>query len=106
MTIVRVYFAFNEVGHCTEKLFAGMGSFQNLEQASIRYSLHSNTAGYIIFAGLCKPALAIGVGFGFLTRLVGLGGFFYILSVNHFGGHFFNGYTWNIYASGDLTNSE
>ena len=104
MTVVRIYFAFNEVGHCTEKLFAGMGSFQNLEQAFIRYGLHSNTAGYVIFAGLCELALAIGLGFGFLTRLAGLGGFLYILSVNQFGGHFFNGYTWNIRASGGLSN--
>ena len=104
MTFVRIYFAYNEVGHCTEKLFAGNDSFQHLEQVFYRYGLHTNTGSYVIFAGLCELALAIGLGFGFLTRLAGLGWFLYILSGNQYGGHFFNGYTWNIRASGGLSN--
>lgn len=104
MTLVRIYFGFNEVGHCTEKLFAGDAWFHRLVEVFARYGLTDGTSGFVIFAGLCELALAIGIGCGLLTRLAGLGGVLYILGANQYGGHFFNGYTWNARASGGLGN--
>lgn len=104
MTLVRIYFGFNEVGHCTEKLFAGNSWFNRLVEVFAHYGVTSYTGGYVVFAGLCELSLAIGIGCGFMTRLAGIGGVIYILNANQYGGHFFNGYTWNARASGGLGN--
>ena len=100
MTLVRIYFGFNWTGHFTEKLFAGTGSFHHLEQVFFNYGLTGNTAFFVILGGLVELAIAIGVGMGFLSRLAGFGGLAYVLVANYFGGHFFNGYTWNSKPNG------
>lgn len=100
MTFIRIYYGFNEVGHCTEKLFAGNASFHHLQDVFANYGLHSNTTFMVILAGLIELAVAIGLGMGFLTRLAGAGGVIYILTANSYGGHFFNGYTWNSKPNG------
>lgn len=100
ITLVRIYFGFNWTGHFTEKLFAGSASFQHLEQVFFNYGLTHYTALFVIIGGLVELSVAIGVGMGLLTRLAGFGGMAYVLVANFFGGHFFNGYTWNSKPNG------
>ncbi|XBS71720.1 DoxX family protein [Acerihabitans sp. KWT182] len=100
MTLVRLYFGFNWTGHFTEKLFAGQGSFNHLVQVFYNYGLTGHTAFFVILGGLVELSIAIGVGMGFLTRLAGFGGLAYVLVANFFGGHIFNGYTWNSKPNG------
>ncbi|MGA2961998.1 MAG: serine/threonine-protein kinase [Candidatus Korobacteraceae bacterium] len=50
MTLVRIYFGFNEVGHCTEKLFTGDAWFHRLVEVFARYGLTHSTSSFVIFA--------------------------------------------------------
>lgn len=100
MTLVRIYFGFNWTGHFTEKLFAGSGSFHHLTDVFYHYGLTNHTALFVIIGGLVEFAVGLGVGMGLFTRLAGFGGLAYVLVANFFGGHFFNGYTWNSKPNG------
>lgn len=100
MTIVRIYFGYNWVGHFTEKLFAGQASFAHLEQVFFNYGLTSHTAFFVVLGGLTEFAVGLGVGMGLFTRLAGFGGLAYVLVANAFGGHMANGYTWNSKPNG------
>lgn len=100
MTLIRIYFGFNWVGHFTEKLFAGEASFNHLSQVFYNYGLTSYTGLFVVIAGLTEMAVGIGVGMGLFTRLAGFGGMAYVLIANFFGGHMANGYTWNSKPNG------
>lgn len=94
MTLLRVYFGFDMVGHFAEKLFAGSGSFAHMAHQFESFGL-PNGALFVIVGGLCELGVAIGIGMGFLTRLAGVGGALYFMIANHYGAHFANGFTWS-----------
>ncbi|MDF1897300.1 DoxX family protein [Rahnella contaminans] len=100
VAFIQIYFGFNWTGHFTEKLFAGTASFHHLEQVFFNYGLTSNTTTFVIIGGLVELSIAIGIGMGLFTRLAGFGGLAYVMVANFFGGHFFNGYTWNSKPNG------
>jgi putative oxidoreductase len=104
-TLVRVYFGFNELGHATEKIFAGYHSWSHMTNDVFApfaaktfppFTLLSSAPGlFVIIAGLIEFALAIGIGFGFMTRLAGAGGvLFLLIATIGYGKEWFNGYGW------------
>ncbi len=94
MTVVRIYFGFDMVGHFTEKLFAGSASFQHMVGIFSQLGVPA-PATFVVLAGLCELGIAIGIGMGLLTRLTAVAATLYFLVANHFGAHFANGFTWS-----------
>ncbi|NIE73281.1 DoxX family protein [Pantoea sp. Ap-967] len=94
MTVVRIYFGFDMVGHFTEKLFAGSASFQHMVGIFSQLGVPA-PATFVVLAGLCELGIAIGIGMGLLTRLSAVAATLYFLVANHFGAHFANGFTWS-----------
>lgn len=104
-TLVRIYFGFNELGHATEKIFAGHDSWAHMTyqvsgpmgtDAVAPFSLLGQAPGFfVVLAGIIEIAVGLGIGFGFMTRLAGLGGVVYLLLATiAYGGEWFNGYGW------------
>ncbi|WP_277964170.1 DoxX family protein [Pseudomonas sp. RIT-To-2] len=95
MTIVRLYFGLNELGHSTEKIFAGLGSFHTLEEG-FRHLGFAQWAGlFVILGGLVELASAISVGLGLFARLGALVSLLYFLVATvGFGGEWGRGYAW------------
>lgn len=94
-TIVRMYFGLNEIGHGTEKIFAGMGSFHHLVDIFQSLGLGSIAPVFVVLAGLTELLLALTVGLGLLTRLggfIGLG--YFLVATVGFGGEWARGYSW------------
>ncbi|WP_337065214.1 DoxX family protein [Rouxiella badensis] len=93
-TTVRIYFAFDMVGHFTEKLFAGTASFYHMGDIFRGFGV-GHPQLMVIIGGCCEIGIAIGIGMGFLTRLAAVGGMLYFMIANHFGDHFAYGFTWS-----------
>ncbi|WP_321781871.1 DoxX family protein [Paraburkholderia sp. J94] len=93
MTVVRIYFGFDMVGHFTEKLFAGSASFHHMSTVFGGFGI-ATPGPFVIMGGLCELAIAIGIGIGLLSRLAALGATLYFAIANHYGAHFDNGFTW------------
>ncbi|AIL66030.1 DoxX membrane protein [Rickettsiales bacterium Ac37b] len=94
MTLLRMYFGFDMVGHFTEKLFAGRASYYHLINVFIQLGVTFNTDLIVLLAGLCELAIAIGIGLGIITRLAALGAALYFLIATILGHHFLDGFTW------------
>ncbi|QHI95142.1 DoxX family membrane protein [Aristophania vespae] len=94
LAVTRIYFGMNEIGHATEKVFAGQVSYENL--VHIFTVLGTPMPGIaVISGGVIEFALAFGVGCGFLTRLSAMGGIIYFLVATvGFGGEWMHGYSW------------
>lgn len=94
-TFVRLYFGLNEVGHTTEKLFAGQGSFHTLVHGFEGFGL-THTAGlFVVLGGLIELASAISVGLGLFARLGAVVSLIYFLVATlGFGGEWGRGYAW------------
>jgi putative oxidoreductase len=94
-TLVRMYFGLNEVGHSTEKLFAGLDSFHHLVGIFQGLGLGGIAPVFVILAGLTELFSALSVGLGFLARLGALVsvGYFLVATVG-FGGEWARGYAW------------
>ncbi|WP_213880192.1 DoxX family protein [Pseudomonas sp. dw_358] len=95
MTLVRMYFGLNELGHATEKIFAGLGSFHTLVHGFEGFGLTHTAPLFVVLGGLTELASAIGVGLGLLARL---GGFvslgYFLVATLGFGGEWGRGYAW------------
>jgi len=94
-TIVRMVFGLNELGHATEKLFAGQDSFHHLVKGFQGFGLTQSAALFVVMAGLTELASAISVGLGFLTRggaLLSIG--YFLVATVGFGGEWGRGYAW------------
>lgn len=94
-TIVRMYFGLNEVGHSTEKIFAGMGSFHHLVSIFQSLGLGAIAPIFVVLAGLTELFSAVSVGLGLFARLGGFVslGYFLVATVG-FGGEWARGYAW------------
>ena len=104
-TLVRIWFGFNEIGHATEKIFAGHDSWAHMtdqvfgpmgQSAVAPFSLLGQAPGFfVVLAGIIELSVGLGIGFGFMTRLAGAGGVAYLLLATLFyGGEWLNGYGW------------
>lgn len=94
-TIVRMCFGLNELCHSTEKIFAGMGSFQTLEHGFQGLGIAHGAAVFVVLGGLTELASAISVGLGLFARLgafVSLG--YFLVATLGFGGEWGRGYAW------------
>ncbi len=95
-TLVRIVFGLNELGHTSEKIWAGETSYHHLVSVFSSLGAVHFTAAFVILAGLFELAMAIGLTFGFLTRLSGFVGVVYLLVATLFFGHeWVHGYAWN-----------
>ena len=101
VTIVRMYFGLNEVGHTTEKIFAGVGSYHHLVGIFQSIGLGTVAPVFVVLAGLTELFSALSVGLGFLTRLGGFVslGYFLVATVG-FGGEWARGYAWGTPGGG------
>lgn len=95
LTFLRLYFGYDMVGHFTEKLFAGYGSYLHMTGVFSTKYVISLPPIFVVMGGLCELAVAIGIGMGFLTRLTAVVGALYYLVASLIGSHFLMGYTWN-----------
>lgn len=104
-TLIRIWFGFNEIGHASEKIFAGHDSWAYManqvfgpmgDKAVAPFSLLGSAPGlFVVLAGIIELAFGLGIGFGFMTRLAGVGGILYLLIATLFyGGEWLNGYGW------------
>ncbi|GHB17038.1 DoxX family protein [Salinicola rhizosphaerae] len=95
LALVRLYFGVNEVGHATEKIFAGQASFEHM--ATQFGQLGTPMPGlFVIAAGLVEFSLAIGVGLGLFTRFfAALGTLYFLVATVAFGHEWVHGYAWD-----------
>lgn len=104
-TLVRVWFGFNELGHATEKIFAGSASWSHMtnyvfgplgEAAAGPFGLLGNAPGFfVVLAGIIEISFGLGIGFGLLTRFAGVLGVVYlVVATVWYGGEWTNGYGW------------
>ncbi len=93
LTFIRIYVGFDLVPHCTEKLFAGAGSFLDDVKAFAGFGLPWPEA-FVIVGGLCELGIAVGIGMGLLTRLAAPCAALYYFIATVIGGHFHNGFIW------------
>lgn len=94
-TLVRLYFGLNELGHSTEKIFAGMDSFHALEKGFQGFGLTHTAAIFVVLGGLTELVSAISVGLGLYARLgafISLG--YFLVATVGFGGEWARGYAW------------
>lgn len=95
LTAVRMTFGLNEVGHATEKLFAGLGSFHTLEKGFQGFGITHGAGLFVVLGGLIELASAISVGLGLFARLGALVSIVYFLVATlGFGGEWTRGYAW------------
>jgi len=95
MTLVRLYFGLNELGHATEKLFAGLGSFHTLEHGFQGFGITHGAGLFVVLGGLIELASGISVGLGLFARLGALLSVVYFLVATlGFGGEWARGYAW------------
>lgn len=99
MTFIRIYIALDMIPHFTEKLFAGPVPFHEDVAILTKYGI-TQAALSVIVGGLCELGTAIGLSFGFLTRVAGAGAAFYYLSTSLIGHHFSKGFIWNLNGGG------
>ena len=93
IAFIRTYIGFDLIPHFTEKLFAGPGPFMDDVKAFAGFGLPF-PAAFVILAGLCELAAAIGIGMGLLTRLAAACAALYFLIATLIGGHFGLGFIW------------
>ena len=93
LAFIRTYIGFDMIPHFVEKLFAGPGPFMDDVKAFAGFGLPF-PAAFVIVAGLCELAAAIGIGMGLLTRLAAVGAALYFLIATLIGGHFGLGFIW------------
>lgn len=94
ITILRMYFGLDMLGHCTEKLFAGSASYIALVNNFDALGVGALSYVFVIIAGLCEFAIGIGIGLGFLTRAAAFGASVYFLIATIIGHHFYYGFIW------------
>jgi putative oxidoreductase len=94
-TIVRMCFGLNEVCHCTEKIFAGLGSFHTLEHGFQGLGIAHGAAAFVVLGGLTELASAISVGLGLFARLgAAVSLVYFLVATLGFGGEWTRGYAW------------
>lgn len=94
-TIVRMYFGLNEVGHATEKIFAGMGSFHTLVHGFQGFGLGGAAGLFVVVGGLTELTSAISVGLGLFARLgAAISLVYFLVATLGFGGEWERGYAW------------
>lgn len=95
MTLLRIYFGFDMVGHCTEKLFDGITSYHHLVSVFTVFGTPVPSV-FVIIGGLAELGIAIGIGMGILTRLAACGATLYYFIATLYGQHFALGFTWSM----------
>jgi putative oxidoreductase len=104
--LVRIYFGYNEVGHATEKIFAGYASWEYMTNSVFGplgtaavgpFALLGKAPGvFVVIAGIVEIGVGLLVGAGLLTRLGGAGGVAYLLLATlPYGGEWGHGYGWS-----------
>lgn len=94
-TLVRLCFGLNELCHSTEKLFAGVGSFNTLVHGFQGFGLGAYAAAFVVLGGMIELVSAISVGLGLLARLgAGLSLVYFLTATIGFGGEWARGYAW------------
>lgn len=95
MTIVRLYFGLNELGHSSEKIFAGLASFHKLTAIFHSFGIGDAAPLFVIAGGLIELASAISVGLGLFARL---GAFvsvvYFLVATVGYGHEWTRGYAW------------
>lgn len=101
MTTIRMVFGLNELGHATEKIFAGEASFHTLVKGFQGFGLGHAAALFVIVGGLTEFASAVSVGLGFFARLGALMSVVYFLVATvGFGHEWTRGYEWSTNGGG------
>ncbi len=93
LTWLRMYVGLMFIAHFSGHLFAGPGPFQVFTDYFGSIGLPFPQA-FVILAGLIELAVAIGLAFGFMTRIAALGAAVYLVVSVGLGGHFSAGYVW------------
>lgn len=104
--LVRIFFGYNELGHATEKIFAGHASWSFMtdvvfgplgESASGPFGLLGTVPGFFVaLAGVIEITFGFLVGAGLLTRFGGaLGVGYLVLATLVYGGEWVAGYGWS-----------
>lgn len=93
LTFLRIYIGFDLVPHFTEKLFAGIPSFEADVSKFAGFGMSSPDM-FVLVGGLCEFGIMVGFGLGLFTRLAGLCATLYFLIATIIGGHFLNGFIW------------
>ncbi|NRB33707.1 MAG: DoxX family protein [Rhodobacteraceae bacterium] len=97
LTLIRMYFAFHFIPHFSEKLFEGPtvrgGDVAAFTQPPINID-PGQALYFVLLAGLCELASAIGLGLGILTRAAACGAALFLGFTIVMGHHFDNGYIW------------
>ncbi len=95
MTFVRLVFGLNELGHATEKIFAGHASFVHLVAVFHGFGIGDAAAALVILGGLTELVSAISVGLGLFARLGAvISVVYFLVATIGFGGEWTRGYAW------------
>lgn len=99
LAFVRLYVGLMFIPHFAAHIFAGPMPFGIFSQYFGEIGLPL-PAAMVVLAGLVELAVAIGLSFGFLTRLAAAVGAFYLYLTMLWGNHFPVGYIWILPTGG------
>lgn len=99
ITAIRVYVGLMFIAHFAGHLFAGPQAFGVFRDYFASIGL-PYSAFFVVLAGIIELAVALGLAFGFLTRIAAFGGAVYLLVSVGMGGHYGVGYIWVLPTGG------
>ncbi|MGY0399803.1 MAG: DoxX family protein [Ostreibacterium sp.] len=99
LTFIRFYVGLMMIGHFVGHIFSGPIPFGVFTTYFMSLNLpYPNQM--VVLAGLIELAVAIGLTFGFMTRIAALGGAIYLFVAVGLGGHYTAGYIWVLPGDG------